>query len=153
MSPDIFVTTVDAARLSRVLEAFRDPSYTPLTEFLLGELQRAVLVEPRAVSQTIVTMNSRVQFRLDGAGEAREATLVCPGREDSLLGRISVLTPFGSALIGMREGETIAWTGLDGCRRSVTVLKVLYQPEAYGIDLGEPAVSKCGCISSKLCYI
>lgn len=72
MSPDIFVTTVDAARLSRVLEAFRDPSYTPLTEFLLGELQRAVLVEPRAVSQTIVTMNSRVRFRLDGAGEAPE---------------------------------------------------------------------------------
>ena len=35
-SPDIFVTTVDAARLSRVLEAFRDPSYTPLTEFLLA---------------------------------------------------------------------------------------------------------------------
>jgi regulator of nucleoside diphosphate kinase len=88
MSPDIFVTTVDAARLSRVLEAFRDPSYTPLIEFLLGELQWAVLVEPRAVSQTIVTMNSRVRFRLDGAGEAHEATLVCPGREDSLLGRI-----------------------------------------------------------------
>ncbi len=113
MSPDIFVTTVDAARLSRVLEAFRDPSYTSLTKFLLGELQRAVLVEPRAVSQSIVTMNSRVRFRLDGAREAREATLVCPGREDSLLGRISVLTPLGSALIGMREGETIAWNGLD----------------------------------------
>ena len=147
MSPDIFVTTVDAARLSRVLEAFRDPSD------LLGELQRAVLVEPRAVSQTIVTMNSRVRFRLEGAGKAREATIVCPGREDRLLGRISVLTPLGSALIGMREGETIVWNGLDGCRRSVTVLKVLYQPEAHGIDLGEPGVGKCGCISSKLCYI
>ena len=107
--------------------------------------------EPRAGSQTIVTMNSRVRFRLDGAGEARGATLVCPAREDSLLGRICVLTAFGSALIGMREGETIAWNGLDGCRRSVSVLKVLYQPEAHGIDLGEPGVGKC--ISSKLCYI
>ena len=70
-SPDIFVTTVDAARLSRVLRRFVTPP-TRLTEFLLGELQRAVLVEPRAVSQTIVTMNSRVRFRLDGAGEAPE---------------------------------------------------------------------------------
>jgi regulator of nucleoside diphosphate kinase len=149
MSPDIFVTTVDAARLSRVLEVFRDPSYSPLTGFLLDELRRAVFVEPRAVSQTIVTMNSRVRFLLDGAGDAREATLVCPGREDSHLGRISVLTPVGSALLGMREGETITWNGPGGRPRSVTVLKVLYQPEAHGVDLGGESsnVGKCGCLS------
>jgi hypothetical protein len=51
----------------------------------------------------------------------------------SLLGRISVLTPVGSALLGMREGETNAWQGLDGRRRSVAILKVLYQPEANGL--------------------
>jgi regulator of nucleoside diphosphate kinase len=81
MSPNIFVTTVDAARLSRVLEVFGDSSYAPLTGFLQSELRRAVFVEPRALSQTIVTMNSRVRFRLDGSGEPREATLACPGRE------------------------------------------------------------------------
>lgn len=149
MSPDIFVTTVDAARLSRVLELFRNPSYAPLTGFLQDELRRAVFVEPRAVLRSVVTMNSRVRYRLDGAGEAREASLVCPGCEDSLLGRTSVLTPVGSALLGMREGETITWNGLDGRPRSVTVLKVLYQPEAYGVDLGDERlnVGKCGCLS------
>jgi regulator of nucleoside diphosphate kinase len=149
MSPNIFVTTVDAARLSRVLEVFGDSSYAPLTGFLQSELRRAVFVEPRVLPQTIVTMNSRVRFRLDGSGEPREATLACPGREDGLLGRISVLTPVGSALLGMREGETNTWNGLDGRRRTVTVLKVLYQPEAHGVDLGGESsnVGKCGCLS------
>lgn len=149
MSPEIFITTFDAQRLSRVLEAFHDPAYTPLTGFLTGELRRATLVEPRAVAPCVVTMDSRVRFRLDGEGGTRDATLVCPGHEDSLLGRISVLTPIGSALLGMREGETVAWSGLDGRRRSVTVVKVLYQPEANGIDL-ENAESKNG-KSSCLC--
>lgn len=139
MSPEIFITTLDAARLSRALEKFHDPTYEPLTRFLTGELRRATLVEPRAVSPCVVTLESHVRFRLDGEDEPREATLACPGREDSLLGRISVLTPVGGALLGMREGETIAWSGLDGRRRSVTVVKVLYQPEAGGGNLSETA--------------
>jgi regulator of nucleoside diphosphate kinase len=150
MSPEIFVTTHDAARLSRMLEVFRDPSYAPLTAFLVGELQRATVVAPRAVPRDVVTMNARVRFRLDDGKEPREATLVWPGRGDSLLGRLSVLTPVGSALIGIREGETNAWRGLDGRRRSVTLLKVLYQPEAKGLDLGdaEPDAVKSGCLSA-----
>lgn len=150
MSPEIFVTTHDAARLSRVLEAFRDPSYAPLTAFLVHELQRAIIVAPCAVPCDVVTMNARVRFRLDDVEEPREVTLVWPGRGDSLLGRLSVLTPIGSALIGMREGETNAWQGLDGRRRSVTVLKVLYQPEANRLDLGDakPDAVKCGCLSA-----
>lgn len=139
VSPEIFITTFDAARLSRVLEKFHDPAYEPLTRFLTGELRRATLVEPQAISPCVATLESHVRFRLDGEHATREATLACPGREDSLLGRISVLTPIGGALLGMREGETIAWSGLDGRRRSVTVVKVLYQPEAGGGDLSEPA--------------
>ncbi len=148
MSPEIFITTFDAARLSCVLERFRDPSYAPLTKFLTDELRRATLVEPRAVSPCVVTLESHVRFRLDGEDGTRETTLACPGREDSLRGRVSVLTPVGSALLGMREGETIAWSGLDGRRRSVTVVKVLYQPEANEIDLGnsESKVGKSSCL-------
>ncbi len=151
MSPDVFVTTVDAARLSRVLEVFRDPSYTPLTGFLSSKLQRATLVQPPEISPRVVTMNSRVRFRLAGAGEAREAAIVYPGHEDSLVGRISVLTPVGSALIGVREGETIEWNGLDGRQRSVTVQNILYQPEANGVDLGvkESDVGKFDCLFGK----
>jgi regulator of nucleoside diphosphate kinase len=136
VSPDIFVTTLDAADLSLVLEMFRHPSYAPLTRFLAGELQRAIVVEPKDLPQDVVTMGARVRFKLDHSGETREAeaTLVYPGLEDDLLGRISVLSPVGSALIGMREGETIAWNGLDGRQNGVTVLKVLYQSKVKGPD-------------------
>ncbi|MCP5364137.1 MAG: nucleoside diphosphate kinase regulator [Hyphomicrobiales bacterium] len=148
MSPEIFITTFDAARLSRVLEKFREPFYAPLTQFLTGELRRATIVEPRTVSSCVVTLESQVRFRLDDEDGTREAILACPGREDSLRGRISVLTPVGSALLGMREGETIAWSGLDGRPRSVTVLKVLYQPEANEVDLGNPEskIGKSSCL-------
>lgn len=150
MSAEIFVTSHDAARLSRVLEAFGDPSYAPLTAFLANELRRATIVAPRAVPRDVVTMNARVRFRLDDEREPREATLAWPGRGDSLLGRISVLAPVGSALIGMREGETNTWRGLDGRERRVSVLKVLYQPEANGLDLGEgeSGAVKSGCLSA-----
>ena len=150
MLPEIFVTTHDAVRLSRVLEMFRDPSYAPLTAFLVNELQRATVVAPQAVPRDVVTMNAWVRFRLDDVEEPRDATLVWPGRGDSLLGRISVLTPVGSALIGMREGETRSWRGLDGRRRSLTILRVLYQPEANGLDLCEvePGAVKSGCFST-----
>lgn len=59
-----------------------------------------------------------------------------------------MLTPVGSALIGMLEGQTNTWRGLDGRRRSVTILKVLYQPEAKGLDLGdaEPDAITSGCL-------
>ncbi len=149
MSPEIFITTFDAARLSRALERFRDPSYAPLTRFLTGELRRATLVEPRLVSPCVVTLESHVRYRLDGEDRSRQSTLACPGREDSLLGRISVLTPVGGALLGMREGETFAWSGLCGRLRTVTVVKVLYQPEANNIDLGDTGskIGKSGCLS------
>lgn len=155
MLSEIVLTTVDAARLSQVLEVFDDPSYAPFTALLQAKLERAVLVEPQVVTRSVVTMNSRVRFRLDGAGEPREATVVCPGREDSLVGRISVLTPIGSTLIGMREGDTIVWTASDGRQRSVTVLDVLYQPEAHGVDMAKPDPhhGKSGCLSSEMCYI
>lgn len=149
MLPEIFVTTHDAVRLSRVLEMFADPSYAPLTSFLVNELRRATVVAPQSVGPDVVTMNARVQFRLDDEEEPREATLVWPGRGDSLLGRISVLTPVGSALMGMREGDICAWRGLDGRQRRIAVLKVLYQPEANGLDLADakPGAVRCGCLS------
>ena len=135
MSPNIFVTTLDASRLYCFLETFSDPSYAPLTRFLAGELRRAIVVEPKELPQHVVTMGARVRFKLDHSGETREATLVYPGFEDGLLGRISVLSPVGSALLGLREGETIVWNGLDDRQNSLTVLKVLYQPQVKGPDL------------------
>ena len=135
MAPDIFVTTLDAARLSRVLKTFHQSFYGPITGFLASELSRAIIVEPKDVPRQVVTMGTRARFKLNRSAEADDGTLVFPGFEEGLLGRISVLSPDGSALIGMREGETMVWNGLDGRKNSLTVLKVVYQPEVNGFDL------------------
>lgn len=155
MLPEIFITTLDAARLARVLGAFGNGAYQPLTGFLSSELRRATIVDPRAVCRCVVTLNSHVQYRLDGDPGVREATIVCPGREDSLMRRVSVLTPVGAALIGMRTGDIITWNGFGNQQRSATVLKVLYQPEAGSARSGasSSAGSISGCLSCKTCYI
>ena len=46
-------------------------------------------------------------------------------------GKISVLAPVGTAVIGAREGETVEWNVPNGLRR-LKIVKVTYQPEAAG---------------------
>ena len=59
-------------------------------------------------------------------------TLVYPCDEDFSIGYLSILTPAGTALIGLSEGETLAWIARDGQTRELTVVEILFQPEANG---------------------
>jgi regulator of nucleoside diphosphate kinase len=45
---------------------------------------------------------------------------------------VSVLSPVGSALLGLKVGQAIEWPFLDGHRERYRVLAVAYQPEAAG---------------------
>lgn len=128
----IVLTRVDRDRLLQVADVFRAKGDGVLVAFLLEELQRARIVEPQEMPRGVVTMRSRVRYRDEATGEALTATLVYPGDEDSALGRISVLSPQGSAMIGLSVGDRIAWRTLDGAERAITVLDVIWQPEAAG---------------------
>lgn len=132
--PPVMVTTVDRARLGRLLDGYRAQPYDVLAAHLARELARAEIVEPRAVPPWVVTMRSRVRVRVEDGSE-RTVTLVFPGEEDPMLGRVSVLEPLGAALLGLAEGDTMAWQTLAGREQQASVLKVLYQPEAHGYDL------------------
>lgn len=50
--------------------------------------------------------------------------LVYPGEADIAAGRVSVLTPIGTALIGLAEGQSIVWQTRTGVSKRLTVLKV-----------------------------
>ncbi|MFO0653440.1 MAG: GreA/GreB family elongation factor [Polyangiales bacterium] len=76
-------------------------------------------------------MNSRVRFEVGGARRI-DRTLVYPWDADELTGRLSVLSPLGSALLGLKVGDTIAWSLPDGTAVDVRVIALLYQPEAAG---------------------
>ena len=89
--------------------SFRLRDREPLVDLLAEELDRAELVEPAAVPRDVVTMHSCVKFIDDDTGEARTATLVYPGEEDSRQqGKVAITTPVGSALLGLQAGATMS---------------------------------------------
>jgi regulator of nucleoside diphosphate kinase len=131
-SASIVVTERDKDRLFQIADLFLAQRYDVLVDFLRRELARATVVASEQVPRHVATMNSRVRYRDNETGEVLTASLVYPGHEDSLLGRVSVLSPMGAALLGLSESQTIEWTTIDGRRRNLTLLAVRFQPEAVG---------------------
>lgn len=137
----IRVTRDDLERLERVVAARRgvarrDEAHLDALE---EELERAEVVEPTDMPADVVTMRSRVRVRDLGSGQDTVYTLVFPRDADVNAGRLSVLAPIGTALLGYRQGDEIEWPVPGGVRR-LKVIRVLFQPEAAGATgLGESA--------------
>ena len=112
---------IDAARMGcRVREDY--------LAALEGELSRARVVPAGKVPPDVVTMNSVVRLRDLDSDEAEEYELVYPAEADMEHNRISVLAPIGTAILGYRVGDVIAWPVPAGLRR-LRVEEVLSQPE------------------------
>jgi regulator of nucleoside diphosphate kinase len=73
----------------------------------------------------VVTMGSRVAFVDRASGERHSVELVYPGEADMAQGRVSVLTPIGAALIGMRRGSAIDWPNRQGEVRRLKIVEVV----------------------------
>ncbi len=97
---------------------------------LESELERADIVDALDVPSDVVTMNSRVVFEDEATGKTTEVTIVFPQDADLGLGRVSVLAPVGTALLGLAEGDSIVWPFPDGSSRCLRVVAVTFQPEA-----------------------
>jgi regulator of nucleoside diphosphate kinase len=131
MKPPIVVSSLDMERLEALLDSL--PSAQAGTrEKLMEELARADMVEPDQMPADVVTMNSRVRFVLDNAAEEFDMSLAYPKDVNGEPDKLSVLTPVGNALLGLKVGETIDWTRPDGGRFEVTVREIVYQPERAG---------------------
>ncbi|MGD9866520.1 MAG: nucleoside diphosphate kinase regulator [Hyphomicrobiales bacterium] len=89
---------------------------------LSDEIERAEL--RASVPSDVVTMNALVRFRDETTGIEREIRLVYPPDADIASGRVSILTPIGTALIGLAEGGSIDWTTPERGTRRFTVLAV-----------------------------
>ena len=98
---------------------------------LLYELERAEVVADDILPADAVRMGSSVRYRANGVAE-RRVTLVFPKDADIAEGRISVLTPVGTALLGLRPGQSISWVTRDGRTQVLTVVAV--EPPPPGDD-------------------
>lgn len=125
--PQIYLTQNDMDRLLELIEAYPGKRFDALE----SELLRARVVPREQIPQDVVTMNSRVVFENETTGERHEVTLVYPGKADIDSGRISVLVPVGTALLGLRVGQSIDWD-VKGQKQRYRIVGVPYQPEAAG---------------------
>ena len=99
-----------------------------LAHMLLGEIDRATVCPAGKLPAGVVTLGSEVSYLDDTTGAIRRVRLVMPGNADIDDGRISILTPMGAGLIGLKAGQSIDWPCPDGRPRVLKVLEVTQAP-------------------------
>jgi regulator of nucleoside diphosphate kinase len=119
---DITVSAEDHDRLSTLARTALDRS-PDIAEELLSEMDRATVAADDALPADVVRMGSTVTFR-NGNDDTRRITLVYPGQADIAANRISVLTPLGTALIGLAAGQSVVWKARDGKERVLDIADV-----------------------------
>ncbi|MET0373151.1 MAG: nucleoside diphosphate kinase regulator [Rhizorhabdus sp.] len=122
--PPIHMIDSEADALTALAIAARDRQ-RQVSDLLLSEIDRAIIHRPGDIPADAVTMNARVAFS-DAAsgGVPRTVQLVYPGQADIALDRISILTPVGAGLIGLRQGQSILWPDREGRERRLTIVSV-----------------------------
>jgi regulator of nucleoside diphosphate kinase len=120
----IYLRTSDAETLERLIQGVSDGRDAPGAALLDEELARATIVPDDALPPQTVALDSRVRFQDENTGQVREVTLVVPSKVSPEEGRISVLSPIGSALIGLSVHDDIDWPVPGGKLRRLRVLDV-----------------------------
>ena len=128
---NIIITAADHAELDNVITFTGKVSERARGELhaLEGELRRAEIVTPEAIPSDVITMNSRAELLDLETNEVMQFTLVLPRDAKIDEGKISVLAPLGTAMLGYRVGDEFEWHVPYGVRR-LKVTNVYFQPEA-----------------------
>lgn len=102
--------------LRKLVEKLRSSGKLRAPHFarLARELAEARVVESSDIPDDIVTLYSRVRWTALDTNREGEGILVFPAEVRNLEDRISVLSPFGLALIGEQEGTVITYEAPGG---------------------------------------
>lgn len=95
-----------------------------LAKMLLDEINRAEIYASDALPADVVTIGSEVEVLDAHTGATRKLSLVLPSEADVDVGRVSILTPMGAGLIGLKKGQSIEWPYRSGDTRLLTILRV-----------------------------
>jgi regulator of nucleoside diphosphate kinase len=99
--PPIHMIDTEAEALTDLAIAAEDRS-PQASELLLNEIARATTHTADRMPRNVVTMQATVRFIDEASGKEYSYQLTYPGEADISAGRISILTPVGAGLIGMR---------------------------------------------------
>ena len=119
------LTELDFSRLAKLFRG-------ELPDEMANLLSATEVVPSRDVSSKVVTMYSQVEL-VDAHTQRRQKLTICfPKDSEPAAGLISVLSPVGLSLIGLREGAVARWLAPSGEACSAEVASILFQPEASG---------------------
>jgi len=130
----IYVTTTDQQRLSNMIALARDHNDRGNLHYigkLENELKYADVVAPEEIPPDVVTMRSRVKLKDLDTGEEKVYSIVFPSESNFDDGKISILAPLATALLGCRRGNIVEVDAPAGLRR-LLISEILYQPESSG---------------------
>ncbi len=134
MKPNtIYITQVDLEKIRDLIREAQNAGYrgSAYIQALKEELDRAEIVNPQDVPPDVITMNTRAVLLDTETSELMEFTLVFPADADVAQGKISILAPVGTGMLGYRVGDVFEWN-TPGGKRKLRVEKILEQPEASG---------------------
>ena len=128
--PAVRLRARDWSRL--MLLAFQSESEEhPFSSDLRNEVHRAIVLDDDVPVKDLVTLDSWVMYVVDwDAPETR--LLVHPEDYTSSALHLSVLSPLGSALIGIRVGDRMPFVGMGETLHVVTPIEVRQEPSAAG---------------------
>ena len=92
---------------------------------LIEELEKAIVVSFDQVPNDVVRMNARIVYLDKTSGLQREIEVCFPEEADYKSGKISITSPVGTALIGLKVGQEIEWPFPNGESRQLKVIEVI----------------------------
>lgn len=112
--------TLSRHDVQRLRELLRNRAYWTNSDELTSledEFERAKVVATDDLPSDIVTLESAVTVLDIDSGRQEYYSIVMPAEADISLGRVSVLAPLGTALLGYRVGDLVHWRMPGGTRR------------------------------------
>ena len=127
----LVVSSRDYTKLKQIIGGEGEASLSENLKNLAAELSNAIILEPAEIPPDVITMNSRVRFMDVDEEEELVFSLVYPEDSDTSQGKLSVLAPIGTALLGYRVGDEVRWKVPAGLKK-FRIEEIIYQPEANG---------------------
>ena len=133
-STTIYLTETDRERIGNLIQSIRDGGDRANSAYIktLEEgIEFADVVDSHEIPPSIVTMRSKVKLKDLDTGEESIYTIVFPTETNIDEGKISILAPLASSLLGHRCGDTVEFQAPSRTRR-LRIEEILYQPESAG---------------------
>jgi len=130
----VYITKTDNERLGHLIEQVRDSfdnANQGYINHLADELEFAEIVPSELIPPDVVTMRSKIKLTDLDTEETMIYSIVFPTEANSEEGKISILAPIATAVLGYRLGDTVEFQAPARVRR-LKIEDILYQPESAG---------------------